>query len=139
MVLLNCNFVFTCMIMCGITTILQCIPVIYLHLPCLLVSCNVHISWKHTHDSTCLVEAHTFITRCYVYAIVVNLFVLSHIPSMDRSPATCYISWHFTFCGTSCLVALHISWYSMSCATSRLIKIKISTGNFQILHANICV
>ena len=36
---LNCNFVFT-------------------YRPCLLVSCNAHVSWKHMHGSTCVEVTH---------------------------------------------------------------------------------
>ena len=44
---------FTCVIrMVRIMTILPCIPIACLYGPCLLVSFNVHVSWKHTCDST---------------------------------------------------------------------------------------
>ena len=55
---LNCNFTFTCVILRGITTILQCIPVMCLRGPRLLVSCNVHGSWQHICRSKHLVVAH---------------------------------------------------------------------------------
>ena len=53
---LNCNFIFPHVILRGTTTILQCIPVTCLHGPRLLVSCNVHVSWKYTCGNTRLVE-----------------------------------------------------------------------------------
>ena len=55
---LNFNFILPCLISRGTTTILQCIPVTCLHGPHLLMSCNIHILWKYTHESTHLVEAH---------------------------------------------------------------------------------
>ena len=55
---LNCNFISTLVISHGTTKILQCIPVTCLHGPHLLVSCNVHVSWKYTHGSTCLMVIH---------------------------------------------------------------------------------
>ena len=58
-VLLNCNFIFPCVILRGTTTILHCIPVTCLRGPRLFMSCNVHVSWKYTHGSTCLVKVHT--------------------------------------------------------------------------------
>ena len=57
---LNCNFIFPCMILCGTTTILQCIPVKCLHGPRLLMSCNVHVLWNYTRGSTCLVEVNVW-------------------------------------------------------------------------------
>ena len=39
---------------------LQCIPVMCLRGPCLLVSCNAHASWQHACGSTRLVKAHTW-------------------------------------------------------------------------------
>ena len=59
---LNCNFIFTCVIMRGTTAILQCIPIACLRGPRLVVSCNVHVSWKLTRGSARLVEAHAW--RC---------------------------------------------------------------------------
>ena len=58
-VLLNCNFIFPHMILHGTTAILQCIPVTCLCGPRLLVSCNVHVSWKYTRGNTRLVEVNT--------------------------------------------------------------------------------
>ena len=49
-----------------------------------------------------------------LYAIVIDLFMLSHKPRLDQSPCTWYISWHLTSCGISCLIALHFSCYSTS-------------------------
>ena len=73
-VLLNCNFIFPCVILHGTTTILQCILVTCLRGPSLLVSCNVHVSWKCTHGNTRLVEVNVWkymshgSTRVEVYA-----------------------------------------------------------------------
>ena len=52
MVPLNYNFILTHMIMHGTTRILHCVPVTCLHGPCLLIACNVHVSWKYMHRST---------------------------------------------------------------------------------------
>ena len=60
MVPLNCNFIFTRVITHGTTAILQCIPVACLRGPRLVVSCNVHVSWKLTRGSVRLVEAHAW-------------------------------------------------------------------------------
>ena len=57
---LNCNFIFTRVITCGTTAILQCIPVACLRGPRLVVSCNVHVSWKLTRGSVRLMEAHAW-------------------------------------------------------------------------------
>ena len=57
---LNCNFIFTRVITRGTTAILQCIPVACLRGPRLVVSCNVHVSWKLTRGSVRLVEAHAW-------------------------------------------------------------------------------
>ena len=56
MVLLNCNFIFPHMILRGTTTILQYILITCLHGPHLLMSCNVHVSWKYMRGSTHLME-----------------------------------------------------------------------------------
>ena len=53
---LNCNFIFPRVILHGTTAILQCIPITCLRRPRLLVSCNVHVSWKYTRGNTHLVE-----------------------------------------------------------------------------------
>ena len=65
--LLNCNFIFTCVISRGTMTILQCIPVTCLCGPHLLVSCNVHVSWQQMSGSTCLVKT-THESKCLVVA-----------------------------------------------------------------------
>ena len=49
----------------------------------------------------------------WLYAIVMNLFVLSYKLSLDRLPCT-YALWHFTSRRTSHLVVLHVWCYSMS-------------------------
>ena len=88
---LNCNFTFTCVILCGITTILQCIPVICLRGPRLLVSCNVHGSWQHICRSKHLVVAHLrkFMSRgntCLeVHVLKVhNSHVITYLPSLSH-------------------------------------------------------
>ena len=55
MVPLNYNFIFCTH---GTTRILHCIPVTCLCGTHLLLTWNVHISWKYTHVSTHLVEVH---------------------------------------------------------------------------------
>ena len=56
---LNCNFIFPCVILCGTTSVLQCIHVTCLRVPRLLVSCNIHVSWKYMRGNTRLVEVNT--------------------------------------------------------------------------------
>ena len=91
MVPLNCNFISTCVISHGTMTILQCIPIMCLHGPCLLVSCNVHILWQHTCGSKRLVVAHMRkftsrgSTRVEVHVLKVhNSHVITHIPSLSH-------------------------------------------------------
>ena len=43
-----------------------------------------------------------------------NLFVLSHKPSLDLSPCTWYVLWHFMPHGISRLMVLYVWWYSTS-------------------------
>ena len=57
---LNCNFIFTRVTTRGTTAILQCILVTCLRGPRLVVSCNVHVSWKLTRGSVRLVETHAW-------------------------------------------------------------------------------
>ena len=59
MVLLNYNFISPWVITRGTTRKICCIPITCLCGPCLLIVCNVHVSWKHTHGST-QVEVHTW-------------------------------------------------------------------------------
>ena len=90
-ILLNCNFTFTCVILRGITTILQCIPVMCLRGPRLLVSCNVHGSWQHICISKYLVVAYLrkFTshgnTRVEVHVLKVhNSHVITYLPSLSH-------------------------------------------------------
>ena len=87
---LKCNFTFTCVILHGITTILQCIPVMCLRGPRLLVSCNVHGSWQHICRSKHLLVAYlrkfTFRanTRVEVHVLKVNPHVITYLPSLSH-------------------------------------------------------
>ena len=95
---LNCNFIFPQVILRGTTTILQCIPVTCLHGPRLLMSCNVHVSWKYTRGNTRLVEVNTWkctsrgSTRVEVYAWKVYVWnkrceyshVETYLPSLSH-------------------------------------------------------
>ena len=46
-----------------------------------------------------------------LYAIVMNLFVLSHMPSLDQSPCTWYSLWNsHHMIATPHLVLLHVLW-----------------------------
>ena len=66
----------------------------------------------------------------WLYAIVVNLLMVSNKPSLDWLLCTWYVSWHFKSHGALYLMAFHASWYSTSCANPCLLKMKVSTGNF---------
>ena len=64
-----------------------------------------------------LMDSMRFAWFCYYYAsfyaIVMDLFVLSHQPSLDWLPCTWYVLLHFTSRRSSLIVALHVLWYSM--------------------------
>ena len=105
---LNCNFTFTCVILHGITTILQCIPLMCLCGPRLLVSCNVHGSWQHICRSKHLVVAHLrkFTSRgnthVEVHVLKVhNSHLITYLPSLSH-----YITPIF-FCFTSTTDVMH--------------------------------
>ena len=98
---LNCNFIFTCVITRGTTAILQCIPVACLRGPRLVVSCNVHVSWKLTRGSVRLVEAHAW--KC---------------TSRGSSRVEVYVSWKLTR-GSVRLVEAH-AWKCTSRGSSRM-------------------
>ena len=88
---LDSNFIFTRMILYGTTVILQCIPIMCLHVPRLLVSCNVHISWQHTRGSRHLMVAHMRkytsrgSTRMEVHVLKVHTsHVITYLPSLSH-------------------------------------------------------
>ena len=119
---LNCNFIFTRVITRGTTAILQCIPVACLRGPRLVVSCNVHVSWKLTRGSVHLVEAHAW--KC---------------TSRGSSCVEVYVSWKLTRGTKHACTHMHVKTYLPSlshyitpifcCFTSTMSRIDSSVAH----------
>ena len=61
-VLLNNNFIVTCMSTCGATRNLQCIPVMGLHVPCFLMAWNINVLCNLLY-TTCGIVRHGIATH----------------------------------------------------------------------------